>query len=229
MNLTSVAMRIFESGRSLYIKVFNIAEVSERVIEYAFVVKHLKNLSGGKVLDVGCTNPGNCLSTILAAMGFDVYGIDLHEFKVRYSKLNFSIQDIRATSFPDQFFDRIIAVSTIEHIGLGGRYGITESDPEGDKKAIKEMLRILKPDGKLLVTVPYTNKFTVMASLARFYDRQRLRDYLFDNLLIEAEEYAVIDEKGYWATCTELRASEVDVSKSGGFNSAIAMFQVSRR
>ena len=55
--------------------------------------------------------------------------------------------------FPDENFDAVIAVSTIEHIGLGA-YG----DPfqEGaDARVVKEIHRVLKPGGRLILTTPF--------------------------------------------------------------------------
>jgi hypothetical protein len=41
---------------------------------------------------------------------------------------------------------------TIEHVGLG-RYG-DPLDPEGDRKAAAELMRVLAPGGSLLIVVP---------------------------------------------------------------------------
>jgi ubiquinone/menaquinone biosynthesis C-methylase UbiE len=93
----------------------------------------------------------------LACLGYEVYSIDVQELLqlkiVHPPNLKFIRGDIRHTNFPSNFFDRVIAVSTIEHIGLG-HYG-EEFDERGDEKAIKEAIRILKPNGKLLATPPY--------------------------------------------------------------------------
>ena len=65
--------------------------------------------------------------------------------------------DIRKTPFDNDHFDVVLCVSTIEHVGCDNRsYGVegaTESD--GDFDAIREMRRILKPGGRLLLTVPF--------------------------------------------------------------------------
>jgi SAM-dependent methyltransferase len=58
--------------------------------------------------------------------------------------------DATRLSFADDTFDRIISISVIEHI----------SD-NGDSLAIKEMLRVLKPGGLLLLTTPVQEKFEI--------------------------------------------------------------------
>ncbi len=90
--------------------------------------------------------------------------------------------------FQNDFFDIVTAVSTIEHIGLG-RYG-DPIDPDGDKKAIREIYRILKVGGKAIVTVPF-GKRTILVhggiALARVYDFSSLQELFseFETLKIE--------------------------------------------
>ncbi len=50
--------------------------------------------------------------------------------------------DISCTSFPDSSFDTVIALEVFEHINL-------------PQKAIKEIYRILKPKGILLLSIPF--------------------------------------------------------------------------
>jgi len=54
--------------------------------------------------------------------------------------------------FQSNTFDKIIAVSVIEHIGLDSPQVRSKEKPktedDGDIKAFKELLRVLKPGGK---------------------------------------------------------------------------------
>lgn len=54
----------------------------------------------------------------------------------------------RNIGFPNNFFDAVIAVSTIKHVGIF----------DGDKKAVAEIKRILKPNGIFVVTLPSAKK-----------------------------------------------------------------------
>jgi predicted SAM-dependent methyltransferase len=67
--------------------------------------------------------------------GIDYVSIDLDPARAMLA------MDLTATSFPDDHFNWIICVHVLEHI------------PE-DEKAMREMFRILKPGGVLLVQVP---------------------------------------------------------------------------
>jgi len=156
---------------------------SERFIEYPWVFKNLGSKTS-KVLDVGST--GSYFPLALACLGYKVYVIDVrpYEYRSLHPNLKDVIGDIRHTQFSNNFFDVVTAISTIEHIGLG-RYG-DPIDKEGDKRAVREIKRILKPKGKLLLTVPYGKP--AITQLNRVYDANRLR-YLLEDFKIEREDY----------------------------------------
>lgn len=179
-----------------------------RSIEYFWVVKNL-DLDSGRILDVGSV--GSTLPFKLACLGYEVYSIDVQELLqlkiVRPPNLKFIRGDIRHTNFQSNFFDRVIAISTIEHIGLG-HYG-DKFDERGDEKALKEIIRILKLNGKLLATVPY-GKYAVTSS-ERIYDANALRMAL-RGLRTEKAEY-FMERDGYWVPATSSRLAKVDSSK----------------
>lgn len=153
----------------------------DRGAEYSWVLENLQ-LKEGKVLDVGCG--GGFLAYELALRGYDTYAIDVRSPLVRHPRLKFYQEDVRATFFPDGFFDRIIAASTIEHIGLGA-YGDPRYD-EGDFLAMAELKRILSTSGKMLITLPFAIRSST--TWVRTYDRARLRR-LISGLLVEKEDY----------------------------------------
>lgn len=112
-------------------------EITDRHIEYPWVLENLPDY-GQTVLDVGCS--GSMLPFLIGALGHWVWGIDLR--KAPHADYTFVQEDICDNHFNDNEFEIITAVSTIEHI-------------KDDKKAIKEIKRILKPSGVFLMTVPY--------------------------------------------------------------------------
>lgn len=185
-----------------------IASPDARVLEYSFVIGKLSVMKKGRVLDVGCTARQNFLPATLASMGWEVYGIDIREFKLRFPNFHFILEDITNTSFSDNFFDVVCALSTLEHIGLGGRWGITADDPEGDAKAVTEVKRILRPNGTFLVTVPYGQR-KIVGSLGKVYDKSWLRQ-LFLNWKNKEEIYYVRNYEGYWEAVSEEVAALVD-------------------
>lgn len=167
-----------------------------RMIEYSFVIGKLASLEKGRVLDVGCVARLNFLPATLASIGWEVYGIDVRQFNFRFPNFHFVLGDITRTNFPDNFFNAVYAVSTLEHIGLSGRYGISNYDPQGDTKALREIRRILRGDGRLLVTLP-CGKETRQTTLNRVYTRDSLGK-LFSDWEIKDKIFYTQDNEGFW-------------------------------
>ena len=64
--------------------------------------------------------------------------------------------DVRALPLPDESVDQVLLVSTLEHVGADNSgYGLTaEDDPGSRVDALRELGRVLRRNGRLLVTVP---------------------------------------------------------------------------
>jgi hypothetical protein len=79
------------------------------------------------------------MGLIAVRKGFNVTAVDLEPVKWFYKHPNFKfIQgDIFKLEFPPTHFDLITNCSTIEYVGLVGRYGVTEFRPDGDIEAMK--------------------------------------------------------------------------------------------
>lgn len=110
---------------------------------------------------------------------------------VEYNLPNYNHPLIKEILFFDllksnQQFDAAISISSFEHDGLG-RYG-DPLNPNGDLRTMKEMKRILKPNGVLYLAVPM-GMDQIVWNAHRIYGHQRLK------LLIEGWE--VIGAVGY--------------------------------
>jgi SAM-dependent methyltransferase len=92
--------------------------------------------------------------------------------------------------FTDNSIESLSCMHTIEHIGLG-RYG-DPIDPEGDIKAIKELIRVLQPGGSLLFVTPIGNNATIEFNAHRIYTPNLIKEY-FNSL--ELKEFSFIPEK----------------------------------
>jgi glycosyltransferase involved in cell wall biosynthesis/predicted SAM-dependent methyltransferase len=80
------------------------------------------------------------------------------------ARISYVYNDLRTLMFQDAYFDAIVCVSTLEHIGLNNTMLYTddvsfcEANHAGYIDAIREMHRVLKLGGKLLITVPFGKK-----------------------------------------------------------------------
>ena len=120
-------------------------------------LKHLGLAPGDKVLDLGC-GEGRHVHGLYMLGGLDIYGVDLDEPSLKKAeeglvflpnadtdittKTTFEPGDATALRFEDNTFDAVICSEVLEHL------------PDYDA-AIREMRRVLKPTGKLCITVPH--------------------------------------------------------------------------
>ena len=124
----------------------------ERLVEVPWVLARLRL---GRILEVGYAfaEPAYIAALVEAAPG-ELVGTDL----VRAEVPGFEtvVADARSLPFPDASFDQVLLVSTLEHIGAdNGLYGVdTPVDDTGRSAALRELRRILKKSGSLIVTVP---------------------------------------------------------------------------
>ena len=112
----------------------------------------LKNLppptTHNLVLDVGCVD--SLLSHELLSRGYSVIGINIREYSWKPEGMLFIKADLlRRLPIPDSSVDIVVAVSTIEHVGLSS-YGQRNFDIDEDFKAMAELRRILRRGGVLI-------------------------------------------------------------------------------
>jgi SAM-dependent methyltransferase len=119
-----------------------------------------------------------------------------------------------ALPFAPASFDAVVAVSVIEHIGIG-HYGGPEA-ATGDRHALRQLARVLKRGGRLILTVPFGVSLT--NDWMRVYDSRRLAD-LCEPVKIENIEFAVA-RAGVWRPSSREEAQTVDWA---GPDRAIAM------
>jgi len=173
--------------------------VGDRDVEWAWVAGHMP-AGPGTVLDVG--PGGSSLSLVAVQRGLSVTAVDLCQPCVRYTHpgIDHLCGDIREVSLPRQSFDVIINCSTIEHVDLAGRYGVTTAETDGDLCVMAHLRTLTRPEGMMIMTVP-VGMDTVYAPFHRVYGVRRLPKLL--------EEWAVRTEQ-YWAQKQEGRWKRVE-------------------
>jgi SAM-dependent methyltransferase len=188
-----------------------------RFPEYYFMEREVAALAEGRsadrpplqVLDIGSPK---LFGFILARR----YGIDLTMTDISPSNLDpyipmwnplrrrargrvrFEIRDARRLSDPDGSYDFVYAMSVLEHV----------EGPEGDAAAVREMVRVLKPGGRLALSVPFGPVFQEQKTprgdfrfFQRIYDPHSIEKLLREPLrdLVDEESFRTIDRRPSFA------------------------------
>lgn len=196
------------------------AGTNERILEKNFILLSIARLyesSQIQILDVGAAE--SLIAYELASLNYTVTAIDIRPIALSHPNLKFIKSDICQPVLPTASFDCVIALSTLEHIGLGW-YG--DEIGEGlDSKAVQQIYSLLKPEGIFLLTVPYGKK--ALTPVHRIYNRESLQK-LVENFSIVQAVYGIrLDDFTYNVTDNESEASLKEHNPSNYLPGAVAM------
>jgi SAM-dependent methyltransferase len=128
-----------------------------RAAEFAFAGRQLNNPPGARVLDLG--SPKDFAVFLALRRDYAVTAVDILPDAVAISErfaralrrsgptpgyVLSEICDGRKLPYSDNAFDAVYSISVLEHI-----------PDNGDSLAIAELVRVTKPGGRIVVTVPY--------------------------------------------------------------------------
>ena len=135
------------------------AKANERVVEIPWL---LALRPTGRVLDAGSSlNHREYLDRIQPLVD------ELHIVTLAYEGtaypdrgVSYAFADLRALPYRDDYFDTVVSISTLEHVGMDNTgYGSgvrAAADPLAETDcAVRELARVLRKPGRLLVSVPY--------------------------------------------------------------------------
>jgi len=136
--------------------------VDERVVEYPWLFSRLP-VGPGRLLDAGSTlNYGFLLKREpLASKKLFICTLAPESDAFWRRSISYVFDDLRCTSFRDETFDYVVSISTIEHIGLDNTLlytrDVTKKEAAADTyvDAIREFRRIVRPGGKVFLSVPF--------------------------------------------------------------------------
>jgi glycosyltransferase involved in cell wall biosynthesis/SAM-dependent methyltransferase len=166
-----------------------------RDIEWSFVAAHLPP-GHGEALDFGAG--GSNLALMASQRGFHVTTVDLQPHPATYlaEDITTMVGDLLHLPLDDGRFDLIINCSTIEHVGLAGRYGITIAIPDGDLLSMERLRRLMRPGATMLLTVPIGHD-AVFPPMCRVYGQKRL-PRLLEGFDIALEQYWTKGADNLW-------------------------------
>jgi hypothetical protein len=186
----------------------------ERWVEWSFTLARLAD-GPGRTLDFGADV--GFLALAAAQRGHDVVALDRLPSALDYTheRVRHVQADILDRPFRGERFDQIINCSSVEHVGLAGRYDSTDA-PDGDLEAMAHLRELLTNDGRMILTIP-VGRDGVFRPLHRIYGQERLPRLL---------EGFRSDEDQYWHKTTGAdgwrqtdRASALATEGSGSYYS----------
>lgn len=119
-----------------------------------------------------------------------IHFYDFRPPELTLSNVQVGQADLLHLPFADGELKSLSCLHVIEHIGLG-RYG-DSIDPEGDRKAARELARVLAPGGSLLIVTPVGSP-KLRFNAHRVYSKQMVLD-LFPDLTLH--ECTLIPDAG---------------------------------
>jgi len=157
------------------LETFVIGETTiEHLHRYAFALSLVQNKI---ILDLACGEGYG--SNLLSESAQKVVGVDIDEMTIRnaiqkYKKANLIFEKAAATELPftDYEFDVVVSFETLEHI-------------EQHDQMLKEIKRVLRPDGLLIISTPDKKNYTEARSYKNPFHVKELYAEEFQNLLKE--------------------------------------------
>jgi ubiquinone/menaquinone biosynthesis C-methylase UbiE len=171
--------------------------------ESNFIVEQAKPLHG-KILEAG-TGKGY-FALALAKEGHSFVTFDISANEQNFAKLNlayfglnnladFRIENAERTSFPDQCFDIIFSVNVLHHL-------------QKPYQVVEELLRVLSPEGKLVLADFTETGFRIMATIQAHEGKTHKAGIV---ILSNVESYLI--KKGFSVTKIKSEIQGVLVAK----------------
>jgi SAM-dependent methyltransferase len=168
----------------------------DRWVEWSFCFARMTD-GPGTTLDFGADI--GFLALAAAQRGHDVVAFDRLPSALDYGhpRVTHVQGDVLSHDFGAQRFDQVVNCSSVEHVGLGGRYGSTEQ-ADGDVRAMAVLRGVLAAGGRMILTIP-VGRDMVCAPQHRIYGPERL-PRLLDGYAV-AEEQFWHKRDGAWRPC----------------------------
>lgn len=144
---------------------------------------------GWKILDIGCST--GIFLEVAKEKGLDIYGVELSKWgyeKAKKISKNVYNRTLDKCGFKEEFFDVVTMWDLIEHL----------SNPN---KELKEINKILKRDGNLIITTPNINGFFSKLTKRSWWAMIRMHLFYFspENIakLLDKNGFRVVKIKSY--------------------------------
>jgi len=126
------------------------------------------------LVDVGST----ALLAGILALFVPTLALDIRPLRVKVPQLLPMLADIKALPFAEQSLEMLTSMCVIEHVGLG-RYG-GGLDPQGSRRAFREIGRVVKAGGHVIFSLPLGNESGLQFNAHRIFTKTQVLGYLPD-------------------------------------------------
>jgi SAM-dependent methyltransferase len=150
--------------------------IDERCVEYPWFFANLPD-GPERLLDAGSTLNHEFLleQPFFSKKTLHILTLAPEETCLWHKGFSYLYADLRENPIRDGYYDTVACLSTLEHVGCDN-YSYSHQDqhregrPEDFAPVMKELYRVLKPGGSLLLTVPF-GKYRNHGSLQQFDDK----------------------------------------------------------
>jgi len=139
-------------SKGAYEAIYSEAGIRQRDSFYRWILRLLRPRPGRRLLDVACGE--GSLPRLAALAGLEAHGLDLSEVAIRIAAreapATLLVADGERLPYADASFDYVTSIGSLEHY---------LHPPQG----VREMARVLAPDGLALVLLP--NTFSLLGNV----------------------------------------------------------------
>jgi len=207
--------------------------IDERVVEYPWVFPLLLDGSG-PILDGGSVLNFEPIvkHALVDPSRLTIAGLAVEKQCYYPEGASYQLCDLRNLPFRDDWFEVSLCISTLEHIGMNNEiYGHedetatrTGTAKGGYLEAVKELVRVTRPDGTVAITVP-VGKYENHGFFQQF-DRS-----MIDSLLSALSEFGNVSERYFryrsegwiaadWSDCEDSYSHNPQTGNGAGDDSA---------
>lgn len=156
------------------------------------------------VLDVGCANGYSTFRQFESRKPRSITGIDFSENMIREAakknadqkfgdKVSFKVGDVRSIQFPDNSFDVVYTTRVI----------INLPNWEQQVQGIRELLRVARPGGKVVLSEAFWEPLVLLNSLRAIKQLKPLVEHDFNRYLKKSSLEAFLEKEGLSFECED--------------------------